>query len=137
MPQPNLCAGFAGLSLLASIGCATVTGGARDPKVAVTSNPPGAAVVVDGQPRGVTPTTVELSRKSDHEVVIQQTSYETAIVPVKRQFNPWIFGNVLIGGLPGIIVDVATDATHCLSTDKVHVDMKGQNAVIGDPPNIR
>lgn len=123
-----VCAGVVTTFISMNLGCATVTGGARDPKVAVTSNPPGATVVVDGQPRGVTPTIVEMSRKSDHEVVIQQTSYESVVVPVKRQFNPWIIGNILIGGLPGIIVDVATDATHCLSTDKVHVDMKTPNA---------
>lgn len=117
-------------------GCATVTGGARDPKVEVTSNPPGATVVVDGQPRGVTPAIVELSRKSDHEVVIQQASYETAVVPVKRQLNPWVFGNVIVGGLIGVVIDVATDSTHWLSTDKVHVNLQNKSATVVDGANV-
>src|SRR5262245_33048022 len=111
-------------------GCATVTGGARDPKVEVTSNPPGATVLVDGQPRGVTPAVVELSRKSDHEVVIQQTSYETAVVPIKRRLNPWIFGNVIVSGLIGVVIDVATDSTHSLSTDNIHVNLQNKSAPV-------
>jgi hypothetical protein len=70
-------------------GCATVTGGARDPKVEVTSNPPGATVVVDGQPHGVTPAIVELSRKSDHEVVIQQAITKPLSYPLR--------GNSILG----------------------------------------
>lgn len=118
-------------------GCATVVGGSRDPKVEVTSNPPGATITVDGQPRGVTPAVVELSRKSDHEVVIQQASFETAVVPVKRKLNPWVFGNVLIGGLIGVVVDVATDSTHCLSTDKVHVNLQNKSQSSAEPSNNR
>jgi hypothetical protein len=105
-------------------GCATVTGGACDQKVKVASNPPGAAVVVDGQPRGVTPTVVQLSRKTEHEVEVSQPGYEAAHVSVQRCLNPWVFGNILIGGLVGVTVDVCTDATHNLSPNEISVNLR-------------
>lgn len=120
-------------AILGVSGCATVTGGARDPKVTVTSDPPGAAVTVDGQPRGVTPAIVELSRKCDHQVEIIGPGCEPVCIHVERRLNPWLFGNILVGGLIGVVVDVATDSTHRLSPGDIHVNL----AKTGQPGTVR
>jgi len=112
-----------GLSI-GSAGCATVVGGHKDKQVTIASEPPGAAVLVDGQPYGATPAVVKLSRKSDHQVVISQPGYETATMTVRQKFNPWVLGNIVFGGLIGIVVDVCTDATHTLSPDEITVKLK-------------
>ena len=105
-------------------GCATVTGGSRDPKVTISSDPPGAAVWVDNEPRGATPANVELSRRSEHKITVVQPGCEPATATVKRSLNPWVFGNLVLGGLIGVVVDVCTDATYKLSPREIHFNLK-------------
>ncbi len=116
--------------IAAGPGCATVTGGCRDQNVKITSNPVGAAVLVDGQPAGSTPTAVKLCRKTEHHVEIAYPGCETAQVTIARRLNPWLFGNIILGGPIGLVVDICTDATHNLSPDDVHVQLQGQK----EPP---
>jgi hypothetical protein len=106
------------------MGCATVvTRGGRDQKVTVTSNLPEAQVVVDGKPVGAAPTTLELSRKSDHTIAVTGPHGGAAMnIEVKRKLNPWLLGNILIGGIPGLIIDVVTDSTHRLDKERVHAE---------------
>lgn len=110
---------------LLDMGCATVvTRGGRDQKVAIQADPPGATVVVDGQPTGAAPATVTLARKSEHTVEIAAPGYETAHLTVRRKLNPWLLGNLVLGGPIGLVVDVVTDATHSLSPDELKVNLK-------------
>jgi hypothetical protein len=120
--------------LLVGPGCATITGGSRDQKVKITSNPAGAAVVVDGQPQGATPAAVDLSRKTEHQVAISYPGCETAQMTIRRQLNPWMFGNLLLGGPVGLIVDVCTGATHQLSPDEITVQLHSQSECKGYAP---
>ncbi|MFO0824161.1 MAG: PEGA domain-containing protein [Gemmataceae bacterium] len=114
------------LGLLAtSTGCATVVSrGGRDQNVTISADTPGATVLVDGQPSGTTPATVPLSRKSDHTVEVVAPGYETAHLTVRRRFNPWVFGNLIIGGPIGLVIDIVSDSTHTLSPDELKVNLK-------------
>jgi hypothetical protein len=117
--------------ILVGPGCATVTGGSRDQKVKITSNPAGAAVVVDGQPLGETPAAIDLSRKTEHQVEVNYPGYETAQMTIHRQLNPWLFGNLVLGGPVGLIVDICTNATHQLSPDEIKVQLHSQTQTTG------
>jgi hypothetical protein len=106
-------------------GCATiVSGGGGDQKVKVVSDPPGASVVVDGQPVGATPVELTLTRKTTHTVEVAAPGYETARLAVNSQFNPWVIGNVVFGGVIGIVVDLATGATSKLSPDELTIPLR-------------
>ena len=83
-----------------------------------------AAVTVDGQPRGVTPVTVPLSRDTDHQVVLAADGYEPAHATLKRYLNPWLLGNVVFGGFLGLAVDVVSDSTHTLIPNILDVTLK-------------
>jgi hypothetical protein len=109
-------------------GCATVTGGARDQHVKITSNPVGATVLVDGQPVGQTPAEVKLCRKTEHNVEVAYPGYETAQTTIHRKLNPWLFGNILVGGPLGLVVDICTDATHNLSPDEIHLQLQNEGS---------
>jgi hypothetical protein len=114
----------AGLGLSGS-GCATmVLGGDRDQRIKIISDPPGAVVTVDGQPHGVTPAAVPLSRETDHKVVLVADGYEPAELTLKRYVNPWLLGNVVFGGPVGLAVDVVTDSTHILVPNILDVTLK-------------
>jgi len=42
---------------------------------------------------------------------------------LKRKFNAWYIGNVLIGGLIGLVVDAATGSIYNLSPNQVNAAM--------------
>lgn len=120
----RVCALVVAAFAVVSPGCATVAGGAKDQKVKITSDPPGAAVLVDGQSFGVTPAEVPLSRKTEHVVQLQHPGYEPVQVSLKRTLNPWLLGNIVVGGFLGIVVDVCTGATHTLSPDTLNLKLQ-------------
>lgn len=111
------------LSVMALSGCATITGGTGPQKIKVASNPSGATVLVDGQPCAMTPTVLCLDRKVEHRIQLEKDGYTLAEADLKPKINPWIFGNVVVGGLIGVVVDLATDSERRLSPSKVDVHL--------------
>lgn len=108
---------------LSSTGCATIVGGNREQKVAVNSKPEGATVYVDGQPAGATPTELVLNRNTDHEVVIEKPGYQPYHAHVSSGLNPWIFGNLAVGGIIGLVVDISCDSCHQLRPGSVETKL--------------
>jgi hypothetical protein len=101
--------------LLLVAGCATVTRGTTDP-VTINSEPPGAQATTSiGHQCPSTPCTFEVSRKAEFVVSYRKDGYEDQQVPVTTKVAgagaAGLAGNVLIGGVVGMGVDVATGAT--------------------------
>lgn len=88
-------------------GCATVLKGKTTP-VAVTSNTPGATVMVNGQAAGVTPTTVQLPNKEDAVITVHQADKEQTCKMTTSTSTGWVVADVLFSGGLGIIIDWAT-----------------------------
>ncbi|HEX3673239.1 MAG TPA: hypothetical protein VHU87_03105 [Rhizomicrobium sp.] len=105
------------LSGVALSGCATVIGGTKQP-IAVSSTPVTGAYCTLNNGRGgfwtvVTPGTVTVHKaKKDLVIVCKKDGYADATVNVPSHFNGATVGNVLVGGLPGLIVDGATGADY-------------------------
>jgi hypothetical protein len=110
-------------------GCATVTGGSHDQRVHIDSNPPGAQVRVDGQPSGITPTDVTLNRRKEHQVQLDLPGCPTYCTTLKPGCNPWIFGNLLVGGVIGLAVDASTGALSTLYPKAVTADFRHPGAL--------
>ena len=105
-------------------GCATiVTGGGEDQAVRFASNPRGATVYVDDNPVGQTPISVRLTRKDEHRVRIEHPGYKPYEKTIGSGFNEWILGNVIIGGLVGLGVDLLSGANPALDTNNVSAKM--------------
>lgn len=113
-------------------GCATITGGSGQQKVKVASDPPGARVVVDGRSCGVTPTTLSLDRKVNHRIQLEKSGYALAETDLRPGVNPWIFGNVIIGGLIGVVVDLATNSDRRLYPKEVEAHL----APVTEPASV-
>jgi hypothetical protein len=78
-------------------------------RVSVASNPAGATVFVDSKPVGRTPITVELDRAhSQGEFRLELAGFRPALIRRNKEINGWVWGNILIGGIIGIIIDVAS-----------------------------
>ena len=81
---------------------------ARGPDhVSIATNPSGADVFVDNLQVGRTPIEIDLDRARERvEIKLELPSFAPITILRIRHTNYWIYGNLLIGGLPGIIIDV-------------------------------
>ena len=111
------------LSVLLLTGCATIAHGPNQ-SVVFTSMPAGATVEVDGKVRGTTPTTVVLPReKKTYDVRVTKDGYMEATAQLIAEVSGWIWGNLAIGGLFGIVVDMATGAMNNLTPERLDVTL--------------
>ncbi len=103
-------------------GCATILAGGPD-MVVVSSNPQGATIILDGVPVGVTPATIAFSRSCEGVVVLEKPGYQNARLDVDKVVNGWVFGNLIIGGLLGLGIDLATSNQGKYSTNPVFLSL--------------
>lgn len=84
-----------GTILAFSCGCATLASPSSTQRVVVSSDPPGAQLLVDGQPAGVTPTAVELGRR-DRETTLrfEKDGFLPDERSVRRSVSRWLLADV-------------------------------------------
>lgn len=111
---------FLGVLVLASSlsACATIIHGG-DQKVNFASTPSAATVFVDNEQMGVTPVTLNLSRKERHNVRIELAGYQPFETQLTKGVSGWVFGNLLFGGIPGLAIDAITGALYKLEPSEV------------------
>lgn len=103
--------------------CATVISGTHQ-YVDISSEPAGATVLIDGKEAGRTPLEYQLKRSSDHMVRLELAGYAPYEIKIDKTFNPWVIGNVIIGGVIGIVVDSVTGAVYRLTPDEIDATLK-------------
>lgn len=135
---------FIKLAMLAIVptfisGCATIFGHSSYP-VSINSNPTGATVSITDKKgkeiyKGASPALVTLKSsagffsKAEYQVKINSTGYAEQIIPVNYKLNGWYFGNILIGGVIGmLIIDPATGAMWKLDTPPINVTLSKSTA---------
>jgi hypothetical protein len=134
----------AALIIAASVfasGCATIVhSGPR--KVPVASTPPGAKVTIYDRSNAMvltntTPFTATLTPRAgyfkgqNYRLVFEMPGYKLAEVRLQSTVSGWYFGNILIGGLLGmLIVDPATGAMYNLSPQKIEQPLESGHAEV-------
>jgi PEGA domain len=109
--------------------CASVING-KFQTVKVNSNPPGATAIADGKMSQLTPCAFELRREESHVVEVKLEGHKTYRILVESSEGGAIFGNILLGGIIGAVVDSGTGASKVLDPDDINVEMeKGQGVV--------
>ncbi len=114
---------FVILALVQLAGCATVVNGTTQ-KIGVSSTPTGAEVAIDNQLHVVTPAAVDLARSQSHTFLFHKDGYQDDSFVITSGTSGWVWGNVLLGGLIGGMVDFASGAARTLSQDSVHVALQ-------------
>jgi hypothetical protein len=117
------------VSLVSTTACATIMQGGQQP-VAVSSTPAGASISVDGQPMGNTPATLTLSRKDTHVVSLVLDGYMPYTMTLEKKTSGWAWGNIVFGGVVGVVVDASTGALYRLSPANVDANMESRTAVV-------
>jgi hypothetical protein len=102
-------------------GCATIVSKTSYP-VYIRTNPPGAKISITDKKgkevyKGVSPTNVTLISGAgffsiaEYQVKLTSAGFSEKIIPINYKINGWYFGNLLIGGVVGmLIIDPATGA---------------------------
>lgn len=121
-----------GLILCLSLSsCASIVSGGPK-KVTINTTPPGAKVTIyDKYGKLVlakqSPAVVALDRSTgymagqEYRIVIEKPGYKPTEVRVRANINGWYFGNILFGGLIGmVIVDPITGAMFTLKPDQIN-----------------
>lgn len=114
-------------------GCATIVHLGGNEELNVSSEPAGAKVVIDGTERGVTPLATKVERKKDHAVVLTKEGFEENQSRVESHLSWWVAGNVILGGLVGILVDVLSGGGYTIEPDAVAVTLKPVEGIAVSP----
>jgi hypothetical protein len=117
-----LLGGLGAVLFLAS--CATIVHGTKQ-KITVNSEPAGAKVVVRGVEMATTPAIIELERNNPNVVLrFEKEGYEPVEIMLKRKTSGWIWGNILLGGVFGLVIDFINGAAYELSPTEVKAVLK-------------
>jgi hypothetical protein len=129
-------------------GCSSIVDGGSDNHVKIDSHPTGSRLsIYDKNGKAVatnsTPVDLVLKRRhgyfngEDYKMVFEAPGYYPYEVHVVSKLDGWYFGNLLFGGLIGlVIVDPATGAMYTLKPDKLDVHLVS-NAVPLTPAELK
>ena len=105
-------------------GCATIISGTTQ-DIEFSSVPTGANVKLNDGAQTVTPGKLTLKRKENYTALFTKDGYPERQAEVKRDRmgNWWVLGNILFGGLIGIVIDIVSGAQHHLVPEHLIMDM--------------
>ncbi|MBP3839731.1 MAG: hypothetical protein J6D35_02060 [Chryseobacterium sp.] len=107
---------------LSFVSCATILTGTNT-KIAFASEPSGAKVLYKGQEKCTTPCIATFNKSlSNVNVEYKLENYPTKNVNLNRNFNGTTILNVLLGGIIGIGIDVATGSVMNYTDNSYFVD---------------
>src|SRR5690606_33030512 len=122
----SLCLGTALFS-----GCASIVSKSNWP-IIVNSTPSEAKIKITDEKgfevySGITPASLKLKsgngffKKAIYQVRFEKEGYETKVITINSKLNGWYFGNILLGGLIGmLIVDPATGAMYKIEDENIN-----------------
>ena len=115
------------LVLLIAVGCATIFSGTKA-NISVSSSPNNATVEVkmtSGMTvaTGTTPAYFTLDKKNSYTVTIKMQGYRDQTVFIGQSFNTWFIGNIICGGVIGMVIDFVDGAMWNLEPNQIHVEL--------------
>ncbi len=112
------------LFFLMSTGCASIISGSEQ-EISLTSQPSGATVTVEpGGQQATTPGTLLLKRKDGpYRLNFTLDGHEPYSVMLTTDMNGWVYGNLILGGIIGFLIDSSTGASTTLNPDEVNANL--------------
>lgn len=138
-----------GATLFLTSSCASIVSKSSWP-IAINSTPTEAKISITDKKgieiyNGYTPANLKLKSgsgffgKARYQVTFTKDGYESKTVPVEFKLNGWYFGNILLGGVIGLlIVDPATGAMYKIENDALNETLLKNNSVgVNEQPNLK
>jgi outer membrane lipoprotein SlyB len=121
-------------------GCASIFSGPQQ-KVSFASTPSDARVTVTDRlgnvvHAGVTPYEVKLKRGAGfmrpqrYSVRFEKDGFAAKEVNLVSGANGWVFGNLVIGGVLGVLIDGGTGAMFAMSPSELSVPLEAQTVTV-------
>jgi uncharacterized protein YceK len=112
------------VTCVATSGCATIMNKGGVDHVPVATDPPGAAVFVDGAFAGTTPTVVALDRtRGVAQISIAAPGYVPVMIQRERGIDQWFWGNLLTFGWIGVVVDSISGAIYGFDETPIEIEL--------------
>lgn len=111
------------LLLLITQACGTIMQGTTQ-EIGISSTPSEALVTIDDQEKGTTPVVVDLKRKESHMIRIELDGYETYETTLTRKVSGWVWGNIVFGGLIGLVVDASAGGMYKLTPEQISAELR-------------
>ena len=89
-------------------------------------------VSINGQESGTTPLILDLERKNNHIISIELDGYEEYETTLTRKVSGWVWGNIVFGGLIGLVIDASTGGMYELTPEQLEADLKNKNISYAD-----
>jgi hypothetical protein len=74
---------------------------------------------------------INLDRDKEYNVIIRMEGYKETTVFINNTFDPLFLGNILCGGIVGMVVDAATGAMWELEPDMIHISLATASLIDG------
>ena len=116
-------------ALIALQSCATIVSGSRQ-TIKFNSVPASATVFINEVEIGKTPVEKALKRNQEYQVFIKMDGYRTYQTTLSKKFNEWYIGNIIFGGLIGLVVDPITGAIYKLTPNELTSRLEKDNSDI-------
>jgi len=110
---------------LAVAGCATIMQGTSQ-DIGFSSSPSQAKVFDNGNNLGVTPLTTKLARKDNHIIKFELDGYKPYEITITRSVSGWVWGNIVFGGLIGLVIDSISGGLYKLTPSQIHAELDKQ-----------
>jgi len=110
------------LAIITMSSCATILQPGPD-RIPVRSEPDGAQVLLNGMPVGATPMVVSVNRSDNCSIEIKKDGYQTVTLDRGKVVSGWVFGNIIVGGLFGVGVDLITNNQGHYPSDPVYTKL--------------
>jgi hypothetical protein len=107
------------LLTLSGSGCCTIMSGSTQ-KIPISSTPSGARVTADNGTSITTPGSIVLERKIRHTLVAEYPGCKEQQQQLQPKLNNWVWANILIGGLIGLVIDIVSGSVNELQPKEVH-----------------
>jgi hypothetical protein len=139
--KKKITSSFLAIGIIFLSSCASIVSKSNYP-ISINSSPSEAKIVITDKKgievySGNTPVTLKLKAgsgffgKAHYQVKFTKGGYDTKTVPVNFKLDGWYFGNILVGGLIGmLIVDPATGAMYKLDTEFLNETLSKSTASI-------
>jgi hypothetical protein len=115
-------------------GCASIIHGSTQ-DIAISTNPSGANVVVDGETLGRTPVIAHLKRGDNHMLRAELPGYVPYEMAFTKEVSGWVWGNLVFGGLIGLAVDAISGGLYYLTPEQVMGELR--NGAPGAAPTAQ